>query len=548
MKFIFITGGVTSSLGKGVLSATLGALLQAKGYKVRIKKMDPYLNVDPGTMNPKEHGEVFVTEDGAETDLDLGHYERFTGNFTNKHDSISAGKIYFNVIEKERKGDYLGATIQVIPHVTNEIKNFITADLTNEDFVICETGGTVGDIEATPFIEAIRQFIQQQNKPNKSKNAISIHLTLIPYLDVVGESKTKPTQHSVKELQSLGIKPDILVCRASHPVDDHDKNKIALFCNVDPQDVIMAYDTDSLYKIPLQYNAEKIDTRVENAFGIATKPSNLTPWLNLEEKLKTITNTVTIAFVGKYLVLKDSYKSIIEALSHAGLHNNIKVNLKWVNAEELEDESADLSKIFANIGGILVGPGFGNRGVEGKINAINYARTNNIPFFGICLGMQMAIIEFARNKANLTNANSTEFNPNTKHPVVSLITEWQQNNTTVTRTESSNKGGTMRLGAYDCVIKPNTLASKIYNNQAIVQERHRHRYEVDISYKQPLENSGLVFSGMSPDNQLTEIIEFPKNDFFVGVQFHPELKSQIFAPRPLFISFVQASFNHSNKK
>lgn len=535
MKFIFITGGVTSSLGKGIVSASLGALLEARGFKVRLKKMDPYINVDPGTMSPYQHGEVFVTNDGAETDLDLGHYERFTTNLCTKDDSVSAGKIYHNVIEKERRGDYLGDTVQVIPHVTNEIKAFITQGVGNEDFLICEVGGTVGDIEATPFLEAIRQFVN-----DKSDSAIIIHLTLLPYLKTSEELKTKPTQHSVRELQSLGLKPSILLCRTSYLIADNDRRKISLFCNVSTEDVIPAYDCNNIYEVPLAYHKAGLDIRVLKHFNLPVKEINLQPWQNVEDIINNYQENVTIGFVGKYVEFKDAYKSIIEAFQHAGIHNKIQVNIKWIQSNDLTEDS-NFEDIFSDISGILVGPGFGIRGIEGKIAAIKYVRENNIPFLGICFGMQLAVIEYARNILNIKDATSSEFEiPGTN--VVGLITEWVKEDATIeVRDEYSLKGGTMRLGAYPCVIKPNTLLHKIYCTD-LIYERHRHRYEINNNYKNDLENKGLIFSGTSPDSQLLETIENPNHRWFVGVQFHPELISKLFKPHPLFVSFVKECY------
>ncbi|MDR2008485.1 MAG: CTP synthase [Alphaproteobacteria bacterium] len=540
MKFIFITGGVTSSLGKGIVSASLGALLKARGYKVRNKKMDPYLNVDPGTMNPMQHGEVFVTDDGAETDLDLGHYERFTSNLANKNDSISAGRIYFNVLEKERRGDYLGETIQVIPHVTNEIKAFIARDLREEDFVICEIGGTVGDIEATPFLEAVRQFANDHGHDN----VLFLHLTLVPYLETSDEIKTKPTQHSVRELQSLGIKPDILLCRSSHTISEAEKRKIALFCNVDIKDVIAGYDLNSIYKVPLSYHSQGIDERVLHHFGINDTQIDISPWVDVERKIDNYTREVNIALVGKYVSLKDAYKSISEALIHAGLETSTKVNVVWISSELFESDNVNCQEIFAGIHGIIVAPGFGGRGVEGKIKAVNYARVNKIPFLGICFGMQMAIIEAARNLLNITDATSSEFSKEGTH-VVGLIAEWMQAGELQKRNINSQMGGTLRLGSYDCVLQAGSLVSQVYG-AGLIKERHRHRYEVNTKYKEALENAGVMFSGMSPDGLLPEIIELQQDihPWFIGVQFHPELKSKIFAPSSLFISFVKATLEY----
>ena len=544
VKYIFITGGVSSSLGKGIVSASLGALLESRGYKIRIKKMDPYLNVDPGTMSPVQHGEVFVTNDGAETDLDLGHYERFTSVVCNKNDSISAGKIYFNVLKKERDGDYLGNTIQVIPHVTDEIKNFISNDLKNEDFVICEIGGTVGDIEATPFLEAVRQFINDKGR----ENAMIIHLTLLPYLEVAGELKTKPTQHSVRDMQSLGLSPNILVCRSSQHISDNEKNKIALFCNVDKNNVIAGYDSASIYNVPLSYHNEGLDSQVINYFKISNKDIDLFKWKDLDAKLKNIKNSVCIAFIGKYISLKDAYKSLIEALNHAGIYHNLKVDIKWINSEDLELENIDLTKMFCGVDGILVAPGFGGRGVDGKINAVKYARINNIPFFGICYGMQMSVIEFCRNVLNIKNATSEEFDPENKDEhIVGLINEWDSEDGVQLRSSSSQKGGTMRLGSYDCNLVENSLIKSIYGIDKI-SERHRHRYEINIKYKNQLESHGMKISGISPDGKLPEIIELVNHRWFVGVQFHPELKSKIFNPHPLFLSFIDVCCKYKKER
>ncbi len=540
MKYIFITGGVTSSLGKGIVAASLAALLKSRGYKVRNKKMDPYLNVDPGTMSPIQHGEVFVTDDGAETDLDLGHYERFTSNSCNKNDSISAGKIYFDVLEKERRGDYLGETIQVIPHVTNEIKAFVERDLTNEDFLICEIGGTVGDMEATPFLEAVRQFYNEYGH----ENVLFIHLTLIPYLEAAGEIKTKPTQHSVRELQSLGIKPDILLCRSSHEISEAEKKKISLFCNVDIKDVIAGYDANSIYKIPLIYHKQGIDERVLYHFGIKDNKIDVSKWEEIEDKINNSKEVVTVAIVGKYTILKDAYKSINEALAHSGIQNNIKINIRWINSEIFENNELSYSETFSGVHGIIVAPGFGERGVEGKIKAVNYARVNNIPFLGICFGMQMAVIEACRNLLNIKDAVSSEISCKGEH-VVGLITEWMKNGEVQQRTTSSNLGGTLRLGSYDCVLKEGSKIAEIYGSN-LIKERHRHRYEVNTKYKDALEEKGLIFSGMSPDFLLPEIVELKGHPWFIGVQFHPELKSKIFVPHPLFVSFGKAAFDYKN--
>lgn len=542
MKYIFVTGGVTSSLGKGIVSASLAALLQARGYKVRNKKMDPYLNVDPGTMSPVQHGEVFVTDDGAETDLDLGHYERFTSNACNKNDSISAGKIYSHVLEKERKGDYLGETIQVIPHITNEIKNFIRKDLSNEDFLICEIGGTVGDIEATPFLEAVRQFYNEEGR----ENVLFLHLTLVPYLESASEIKTKPTQHSVRELQSLGIKPDILLCRSSHEITENEKKKIALFCNVDIKDVIPGYDSDSIYKIPLSYHNEGIDERVLHHFKMDNTTIDISKWQEVETKLINSKEEVTIALVGKYTILKDAYKSISEALAHSGIENSIKIKIRWISSEVFEEDNINYTEVFAGVHAIIVAPGFGGRGVEGKIKAVTYARENKIPFLGICFGMQMAVIETSRNLLGIKDAITSEISPDSGTHVVGLITEWTKDGETEKRSKDSNLGGTLRLGSYDCVLKEGSKIAEVYNSN-LIKERHRHRYEVNTNYIKDLESKGLIFSGMSPDGLLPEIVELKDHPWFIGVQFHPELKSKIFIPHPLFVSFGKAALDYKNK-
>ncbi len=534
-KYIFITGGVVSSLGKGIASASLGALLQSRGYNVRLRKLDPYLNVDPGTMNPIQHGEVFVTDDGAETDLDLGHYERFTNVSATKSDSVTSGRIYSNLLAKERRGDYLGATVQVIPHVTNLIKDFITADTIGVDFLICEIGGTVGDIEALPFFEAIRQLGNEIGE----ENSLYLHLTLVPYISAAKELKTKPTQHSVKELRSIGIQPDILLCRTEYPISQSDKQKIALFCNLKPERVIEALDIDSIYKVPSEYHKQGLDVQVLKKFGLdyQAKP-NLAIWEEISAKVSNPKDgEVTIAIVGKYTSLADSYKSILEALCHAGIANNVKVKIKWVNSRLFSDDN--IKNEFANVNAILVPGAFGNEGSEGKISAIKYARENKIPYFGICFGMQMAVIEVARNLAGINDATSSEFTP-TKDPIIGLMTEWQKDGEKETRSLGGNLGGTMRLGAYDCIIKDGSLAHKIYGNKEI-SERHRHRYEVNINYKDKLEECGLIFSGLSPDGKLPEIVELKNHPFFIAVQFHPELKSRPFAPHPIFKEFVKSA-------
>ncbi len=542
-RFIFITGGVVSSLGKGLASAALGALLQARGYSVRLRKLDPYLNVDPGTMSPFEHGEVFVTDDGAETDLDLGHYERFTGVAARKTDSVSSGRIYSTVLEKERRGDYLGKTIQVIPHVTNEIKDFIRIGEDEVDFMLCELGGTIGDIEGLPFFEAIRQFSQE--KPRGQ--CIFMHLTLLPYLEAAGELKTKPTQHSVKELRSIGIAPDILVCRSEQPIPQKERDKLALFCNVRPEAVIAAMDMETIYDAPLKYHAEGLDQAVLDAFGIDSAPQpKLDTWRDVSERVHNPEGNVKIAIVGKYTQLEDAYKSIKEALTHGGMFNRAKVKVEWVDAEVFD--RGDAASRLAGFDGILVPGGFGERGTEGKIKAAQFARENNIPYLGICLGMQMAVIEAARNLAGLKDAGSEEFDHESGNkrftPVVYHLKEWIEGNQKVQRAVGDDKGGTMRLGAYDAVLKEGSKVAEIYGENNI-SERHRHRYEVDTKYREKLEECGLVFSGMSPDGRLPEIVEIPDHPWYVGVQFHPELKSKPFAPHPLFRDFVRAALEQS---
>ncbi|WP_374427906.1 CTP synthase [Tabrizicola sp.] len=538
-RYIFITGGVVSSLGKGLASAALGALLQARGYTVRLRKLDPYLNVDPGTMSPFEHGEVFVTDDGAETDLDLGHYERFTGVHARTTDSISSGRIYSNVLEKERRGDYLGKTIQVIPHVTNEIKDFLKIGDDEVDFMLCEIGGTVGDIEGLPFFEAIRQFIHERPRGQ----SILMHLTLLPYLAASGELKTKPTQHSVKELQSIGLAPDVLVCRSEHPIPDREREKIALFCNVRKEAVIPAYDLKTIYQAPLAYHQAGLDQAVLDAFGITPAPKpNLARWEDVMDRMTHPEGEVRIAIVGKYTQLEDAYKSIAEALTHGGMANRTKVRAEWIDAEifEREDPAPYLERFHA----ILVPGGFGERGTEGKIKAATYAREKKIPYLGICLGMQMAVIEAARNLVGVKNAGSEEFDHEAGEkrftPVVYHLKEWVQGNHTVRRKATDAKGGTMRLGAYTANLKDGSAVARIYGTN-VIEERHRHRYEVDIQYRDDLEKCGLIFSGMSPDGKLPEIVEVKDHPWFIGVQFHPELKSKPFAPHPLFADFVRAA-------
>ena len=532
-RYIFVTGGVVSSLGKGLSSASLAALLQLRGFKVRVRKLDPYLNVDPGTMNPFQHGEVFVTDDGTETDLDIGHYERFTGISATRSDNITTGGIYSDIIKKERKGDYLGGTVQVVPHVTDLIKKFISYDIKNEDFVICEIGGTVGDIESLPFLEAIRQFSNDIGK----KNSLFVHLTLVPYMKASGELKTKPTQHSVKELRSLGIQPDIIICRSEKKIPIAERKKISLFCNVSIENVIETVDVKTIYEAPISFHKEKFDNRVLSSFNIMTKkPPNLAKWKNITSKVLSSKKDVNIGIIGKYVNLKDAYKSLDEALIHGGISNNLKVNLTRIDSENLKIQN--LKSLLKDVSGVLIPGGFGKRGSEGKIAAIKYARLNNIPFFGICFGMQMAIIEAARNLLNIKNASTSEFGNNCT-PVVGLLEEWKKGKEMFKGSEK-NLGGTMRLGLYDAILKNNSLISKIYSLKKI-RERHRHRYEVNIKYKDKFEKKGLIFSALSPDGMLPEIIELKNHPWFVGVQFHPEFKSRPFTPHPLFSSFVKAA-------
>lgn len=533
-KYIFITGGVVSSLGKGITSASLGALLQARGYSVRLRKLDPYLNVDPGTMSPYQHGEVFVTDDGSETDLDLGHYERFTGVNAKAGDSTTTGKIYLELLTKERKGDYLGKTVQVIPHITDLIKNFITDNPGNEDFVLCEIGGTVGDIEAQPFCEAIRQLGDSFGK----ERVIYIHLTLVPYIAASKEIKTKPTQHSVKELRSIGIQPDILLCRSEKNIPNSEREKISLFCSVPIERVIPALDQKTIYSVPSVYHKAGLDTEVLKFFGLPYKKQvDLKVWDDIARKIISPTKEVTISLVAKYNELEDAYISLIEALKHGGAANNCKVNLNWVSATTLE-KPGGIEKL-TDSDGILVPGGFGSRGVEGKIAAIEYARTKKVPFFGICLGMQMAVIEFARNVLGIEDAGSSEFSKKCTN-VIGLMTEWQDGDKVTKREANDDLGGTMRLGAYKCKITPKSLAHKIYGSE-MISERHRHRYEFNASYKEKLENAGLTFSGVSPDGTLAEIIEIKDHPWFIGVQFHPELKSRAFSPHQLFTSFIKTA-------
>jgi CTP synthase len=532
-RFIFITGGVVSSLGKGIASSALGALLQARGYKVRLRKLDPYLNVDPGTMSPTQHGEVYVTDDGAETDLDLGHYERFTGVSSRQSDNVTTGKIYSTVIAKERRGDYLGATVQVIPHVTDAIKDFIRGDLGDEDFCICEIGGTVGDIESLPFLEAIRQLGNELG----DERSLFIHVTLLPYIKTAGEIKTKPTQHSVKELLSVGIQPEILLCRAERPLPEGERKKIALFCNVKPERVIEALDVDTIYNVPVNYHEQGFDEQVIQYFNLSSKKPDLKRWREIVQRVREPESEVTIAVVGKYTSLLDSYKSLNEALAHGGIANNVKVNLKWIDSQVFENENPGAH--LENVNGILVPGGFGERGTEGKIRAAQFAREKKVPYFGICFGMQMAVIEAARNLGGVPKATSSEFGAS-DHAVVGLMTEWLKGNQLETRSAKGDLGGTMRLGAYPCDLLKGSKVREIYGADQI-SERHRHRYEVNINYRHQLEKAGLVFCGMSPDGQLPEIVERKDHPWFIGVQFHPELKSKPLDPHPLFRSFIAAA-------
>ncbi len=538
-RFIFITGGVVSSLGKGLSAAALGALLQARGFKVRLRKLDPYLNVDPGTMSPYQHGEVYVTDDGAETDLDLGHYERYTGVAARRSDSVTTGRIYSTVIGRERRGEYLGATVQVIPHVTDAIKEFIVAGLDgDEDFVLCEIGGTVGDIESLPFLEAIRQLGNELGR----ERTLFVHLTLVPWISSAGETKTKPTQHSVKELLGLGIQPDILLCRCDRPLPEGQRKKIALFCNVREARVIPAIDVDTIYEVPNAYHLEGFDREVCAHFGIATATPDLTRWREIVTRIRRPEGEVNIAVVGKYTHLRDSYKSLAEALTHGGIANNVRVNLDWLDSEIFEQEDAVVQ--LEGVDGILVPGGFGERGTEGKIEAARFARERLVPYFGICFGMQMAVIEAARHLAGLEGAGSTEFGP-CEHPVVGLMTEWMRGNMLEKRQAGGDLGGTMRLGAYEAVLARGSRVSEIYGGAPQISERHRHRYEVNINYMGKLEKAGLRFSGMSPDGELPEIVEIPDHPWFIGVQYHPELKSKPFEPHPLFTSFIKAALDQS---
>ena len=538
-RYIFITGGVVSSLGKGISAAAIGSLLQARGYSVRIRKLDPYINVDPGTMSPYQHGEVFVTDDGAETDLDLGHYERFTGVPAKQSDNITTGRIYQNVINKEREGDYLGSTVQVIPHVTDEIKSFITKDIGKCDFILVEIGGTVGDIESLPFLEAIRQFGNEIGK----KRAIYIHLTLVPFIHTSNEQKTKPTQHSVKELREIGIQPNILLCRCDRSIEANEVDKIALFCNVKSEDVIQALDVKNIYNVPIVYHSEKLDVQVLRHFNIRPNKINLIKWKKIVLSANKVKRNINVGIVGKYTDLPDAYKSLNEALVHGGLINNVGINVHWINSENLNDKS--IKNKFKNIHGIIVPGGFGERGISGKIKAIKYARLNKVPFLGICLGLQLAVIEFSKNVLNIRNANSSEFT-NTENNVIGLLTEWYKDGKKEVRSKASDVGGTMRLGSYPCKLKKGSLAFKIYK-KSIIHERHRHRYEVNSIYENKLMNKGMIFSGKSPDSMLPEIIEVSTHPWFLGVQFHPELKSRPFMPHPIFKSFIYAVKKVSKK-
>jgi len=536
-KYIFITGGVTSSLGKGLAAASLASLLQSRNLKVHLKKLDPYLNIDPGTMSPYQHGEVFVTDDGAETDLDLGHYERFTGVPTRKNDNITSGKIFSNVLMKERRGDYLGVTVQIIPHVTNEIKEFVLDNTKNDDVVLCEIGGTVGDIEGLPFLEAIRQLRNDLGK----ENTLFIHLTLVPYLESSREFKTKPTQHSVKEVLGLGIQPDILLCRCEKSLPEDSRKKIALFCNVNDNCVIPAENVSNIYEVPRNLHKYNLDKLVCNFFNLKTKKPDLKKWELIEKRISNPEGEVTIGLVGKYNTLEDSYKSLVEALIHGSISNNVKLNIEWLDSEIFEKKIK--IDTLNKINGILIPGGFGIRGTQGKINAANYARLNNVPYFGICLGMQIAVIEAARNLLGLKNADSTEF-AKTKDPVIGIMSEWIKKNKTIKRSVNGDMGGTMRLGAYECLLKKKSKIFNIYKKSKI-SERHRHRYEVNLNYLKKLEKCGLKFSGLSPDGSLPEILELENHPWFIGVQFHPELKSKPFDPHPLFVSFIEAAVKRS---
>ncbi len=541
-RFILITGGVVSSLGKGLASAALGSLLQSRGYKVRLRKLDPYLNVDPGTMSPYQHGEVYVTDDGAETDLDLGHYERFTGVSSRKSDNVTTGKIYSTILERERRGDYLGATVQVIPHVTDAIKSFILSDIDDEDFVLCEIGGTVGDIESTPFLEAIRQLGNELGR----ERVMYIHLSYLPYIKTAGELKTKPTQHTVKELLSVGIQPDVLMCRSEYEIPEGERKKISLFCNVPYENVIPAIDAQSIYQVPIDYHKEGIDKCVLNHFKLPLdNQPNLTQWENILKVIRNPREEVTIAICGKYVSLHDAYKSIMEALSHGGFANNTKVSFKWISSDKLS--KGNIVEILGNdIDAILVPGGFGERGADGKIAAAKYARENNIPYFGICFGMQMAVLEAAQNLAHIEEASSTEFGP-TKEPIIALMTEWMSEGELQVRREGGNMGGTLRLGAYKCKLDKDSKTYKAYG-QELISERHRHRYEVNMNYREKIEATGLYFVGLSEDGLLPEIVERKDHPWFIATQFHPELKSRPFEPHPLFISFIKAAIDYKKNR
>ena len=538
MKLIFVTGGVVSSLGKGIVTASLASLLRSRGVKLKIRKLDPYLNVDPGTMSPYQHGEVYVTDDGYETDLDLGHYERFTDITCSKNDSISSGKIYSSILSKERKGEYLGSTVQVIPHVTEEIKKFIKKSTNKDDVIICEIGGTVGDIESLPFLEAIRQF-----KNENHLDTLLIHLTLLPYIETSGEVKTKPTQHSVKELLNSGMQPDVIVCRSNKKISKEEIQKISLFCNVPSNAVIPSYDVDSIYQVPNLLSKSKLDDLVIKKLHIKPpKKKDLTKWINFEILESRAKEDVKIYIIGKYVNLKDSYKSLYEAIYHAGVHNKANVIIKWLDSETIN--SKNVSELLKSASGILIPGGFGNRGINGKIEAIKFARENQIPFLGICLGMQLSIIEFAKNVLKIKNSGSSEFG-NYKNNLISLMTEWNFKNKKIKRNKDTDLGATMRLGSYPCYIKANSLASKIYKSK-LIKERHRHRYEVNPKFRKQLEKKGLIFSGFSKDKKLLEIIENKNHKWFLGVQFHPELKSKPFKPHPIFLSFIKNSLDHKN--
>ena len=537
-KYIFVTGGVVSSLGKGLAAAALGAVLQARGFSVRLRKLDPYLNVDPGTMSPYQHGEVYVTDDGGETDLDLGHYERFTGISTRKSDNVTTGRVYSDILARERRGDYLGATVQVIPHVTNEIKDFIRSDLNDEDFVICEIGGTVGDIESLPFLEAIRQFSHDVGRDN----SLFLHVTLVPYIKTAGELKTKPTQHSVKELQGHGIQPDILLCRTEHELPGGERRKIAQFCNIAQEDVIQALDASSIHAVPLAYHDEGLDARVLHHFRMEDKQPDLSRWQKVVASETNAVETVKVGIVGKYVSLLDAYKSLNEAVRHAGIANELKVDVHWIDAEEVAEQGAETR--LKDMDAILVPGAFGQRGAEGKIEAIRYAREQKVPYLGICFGMQMAVVEAARTLGGMPDASSSEFGP-TNQGLVGLMTEWETDDgSKETRSQEGDLGGTMRLGAYEAWLRPDSKVANIYGKNRI-SERHRHRYEVNAAYIPQLEKVGMQFTGMSPDGRLPEIVELDDHPWFVGVQFHPELKSRPFEPHPLFVSFVEAAKNQS---